>query len=164
MISSKAQNHSKGTPNWTNFDEIIQIRRIMTNWSLWYFTLHFVLAVDNEDKNITCWFFQILNIGAFLRPEIDSVHRYDGCCDNIFVSEHNSKFWESIWKNRQKTLNIQIINLQMLQFFSVKRLNYVSNGNWLSSFTQGNSQSPTDHSKLKCIKWELQRTVSDATK
>ena len=131
---------------------------------MYCFTLHFVPAVDNGDKNITCQFFQILSIGAFLRPEINSLHRYDSCCDNIFVSEHNSKFWESIWKNWQKTNNIQIINSQMLQFFSVKRLNYVSNGNWLSSFTQGNSQSPTDHSKLKCIKWELQRTVSDATK
>ena len=101
---------------------------------MYCFTLHFVPAVDNEDKNITCLFFQILSIGAFLRPEINSLHRYDSCCDNIFVSEHNSKFWESIWKNRQKTNNIQIINSQMLQFFSVKRLNYVSNGNWFTLF------------------------------
>ena len=67
---------------------------------LYCFTLHFVLAVDNEDKNITCQFFQILSIGAFLRPEIDSVHRYDGCCDNIFVSEHNSKYWLPLDSNR----------------------------------------------------------------
>ena len=112
---------------------------------MYCFTLHFVPAVDNGDKNITCQFFQILSIGAFLRPEINSLHRYDSCCDNIFVSEHNSKFWESIWKNRQKTNNIQIINSQMLQFFSVKRLNYVSNGNWLSSFTQGNEHKCSFH-------------------
>ena len=77
------------------------------------------------------------------------------------ITQSFERVFEKIDK---KTNNIQIINSQMLQFFSVKRLNYVSNGNWLSSFTQGNSQSPTDHSKLKCIKWELQRTVSDATK
>ena len=45
--------------------------------------------------------FQILSIGSFLRPEINSVHRYDG--DNLFISEHNSQYWVSIWEIKKKS-------------------------------------------------------------
>ena len=49
-------------------------------------------------KNYDLFIFQVLHTGAFLRPEMNSLGRYMGCFDILFVSERSGWSGRRTWK------------------------------------------------------------------
>ena len=49
-------------------------------------------------KNYDLFIFQVLRTGAFLRPEMNSLGRYMGCFDILFVSERSGWSGRRTWK------------------------------------------------------------------
>ena len=117
------------------------------NWALErknYFTINFVWTVEKWGQNYDLFIFQVLNAGAFLGLEMNSLGWYYGCFGILFVSEHPGWYGERTWKMNKICHKLQ--NTENLYHTTLTAnicgklaphpyVSYIFRNVWISSFT-----------------------------